>query len=202
MEELIGALAQTRYGKLLAELRQKAGDEPGIYAAGLDIYYCQQAWKRKDKLSEPGMRRIFTEVLGNEIDWLNILWIYRAKRFFQMKPVDIYAESIPVYYRLSGQEYRNLVETETVEEFLARLQTTAYFKGKDAVVQMGDEITYRKIMDRTYEGLCRRFPASIAPVLKYLYDKENEIDALTTILEGIRYQIPSRDIRELVLVTE
>lgn len=42
---------------------------------------------------------------------------------------------------------------------------------------------------------------SIAPVLQYFYDKEHEIDMLTTILEGVRYQIPAKEIQELVLVT-
>jgi V/A-type H+-transporting ATPase subunit C len=93
------------------------------------------------------------------------------------------------------------VEAENVEDFILLLGETAYFKGKDATVQLGDEITYRKVMDKTYDRICRKYPASIAPVLRYLYDKENEIDTLTTILEGIRYQTPSREIRQLVIVT-
>ena len=36
------------------------------------------------------------------------------------------------------------------------------------------------------------------PVLRYLYEKEHEIDLLTTALEGIRYRIPPYEIRDLI----
>ena len=57
-----------------------------------------------------------------------------------------------------------------------------------------------KIKAKTYDRLCRKYPYSIAPVLKYLEEKEIEIDRLTTILEGVRYQIPAREIREMILI--
>lgn len=202
LPELRMALLGTRYERLFEELSAKAGENYGVWAAGLDVYYYQRAWKQKDTLADRGMRQIFTRILGTEIDWMNIFWMYRAKKFFGMKPVDIYAESIPVFYKLKPVEYRRLLETESIEEFLALLGQCAYFKEKEAVVKLGDEITFRRIMERTYAGLCRSKPMSIAPVLCYLYEKENEIDALTTILEGIRYQVSPKDIRDLVLVAE
>ena len=41
---------------------------------------------------------------------------------------------------------------------------------------------------------------SVKKGTKYLEEKEKEIDRLTTILEGVRYQIPAREIREMILI--
>ena len=108
---------------------------------------------------------------------------------------------IPITYRLKRKELKAMLESETIEEFVEHLGKTAYFKGKDALVALGDEITFQRMMEKTYQKMCRKYPMSIAPVVKYLYDKENEIDVLTTILEGVRYRIPAREIQELVLAT-
>lgn len=199
--ELLNAIAGTQYESLIKRLFSDENMTYAECATQLDIYYYKTVWKLKDRLFDKRMRRIFSEILGTEIDWQNIMWMYRFKRFFDSRPADIYANLIPVVYRLKGAEQKRLLETESIDEFLEVLGHTVYFTEKDAIVRMGDEITYRKIMDRTYGKLCRKYNMSLASVLKYLYDKENEIDILTTILEGIRYQIPSREIRELVIVT-
>ena len=196
--EWMAALAGTRYEKLLGWMREDVRLTARDYGTQLDIYYYRMAWRMKNKLSERGMRKIFTEILGTEIDWLNIMWMYRFKRFFTGKPSDIYADMIPICYRLKKGEIRKMLETESLTQFVEVLGQTAYFTEKDPVISLGDEITFRHIMEKTYRKICEENPMSLAPVLQYLYDKENEIDNLTTILEGIRYRIPSREMQELV----
>ena len=74
-----------------------------------------------------------------------------------------------------------------------------YFKGRDALVKMQDEVSFHQVMEKMYQRICRKYPASMAPVFCYFYEKEQEIEHLTTALEGIRYQVPARDIRQLIL---
>lgn len=199
MQEFMMALEGTRYEGLMRRMTENPGLRFADYASQLDIYYYQNAWKMKDALAGKKMRSIFTRILGTEIDWLNIMWMYRFKRFYNMKTADIAVNMIPIQYRLKKQETRKLLDAGNLSEFESILAKTVYFTEKDAVVKLGDEITFRHIMDRTYDQICRKYPMSVAPVLKYLYDKENEIDILTTILEGVRYRIPAREIQELVL---
>lgn len=90
--------------------------------------------------------------------------------------------------------------TADVQAFLGILAKTAYFTGKDALMKMEDEISYRKIVEDTYRRASRNYPMSIAPVLTYLYEKEQEIDRLTSIIEGIRYQVPPGEIRDIILL--
>lgn len=201
MPELVQALAKTRYEGFIRRLQENAAMTWADYAVQLDIFYYKMAWRMRGKLKDARMQEIFTRLLGTEIDWLNIIWMYRSKRFFDRGQAEIYADIIPITYRLKKTELKRLLSAESMDEFTGILAETSYFSGKDAEVKPGDEITFHRMMDQTYEKVCRKYPMSLAPVLKYLYDKENEIDILTTILEGVRYQIPAREIQELVLIT-
>lgn len=199
--ELQQALAGTKYEPILNRF---LGNEQMTFAdcaTQLDIFYYNTAWQMRKKLTDKRMQQIFTCLLGTEIDWQNIMWMYRAKRFYNRKPADIYANMIPICYRIRKEEQQKLLEAEQIEEFVEILGKTAYFTEKDPVVKLGDEITFRQVVDTTYRKLCRKYPMSVAPVLAYLYDKEREIDKLTTILEGVRYQMPAREIQELILNT-
>lgn len=202
MQELLFVLNGTRYGELLRRLSENTELTFADYAAQLDIYYYRNAWKMKDKLPDAAMRDIFTKILGTEIDWLNIMWMYRSKRFYSMKAQDIYPNQIPISYRLKKEELKKLLLAESLEDFSGILGRTAYADRKSGVINPGEEITFQRVMSRTYDQVCRKYPMSLAPVLKYLYDKENEIDILTTILEGVRYRVPAREIQELVLAPE
>ncbi len=197
--ELIGALAGTPYEKLFERMAADPTMQYGDWAFQLDLYYYRVAWRQKDKITDARQRQILAKILGTEIDWLNIMWIYRGRQFYRMNVADLAANMIPIRYRLRKEELQSMIEAESLEAFLQILSKTVYVTERDPVVRMDDEITFRKVTDRTYEGLCRKYPQSIAPVLKYLYDKEEEIDLLTTVLEGVRYQIPAREIREMIL---
>lgn len=198
--ELLMAVAGTDYEKLLLRMSENGQMTYADYAFGLDVYYYTNAWKRIQKIHDAKVKRIMRILLGTEIDWQNIMWIYRSKRFYKMNPTDIYVNIIPVNYRLTKIQLRRMIEAETVEEFKEILKMTSYFTEKEAIVKLGDEITSRRIMEKTYRLVYRKYPMSLAPVLRYLYDKEHEIDLLTSVLEGIRYRIPSREIKELVLI--
>ena len=165
----------------------------------VEISYFVDVWKQIDKFSGSQMRKVLREVFGTQIDWLNIMWIYRGKEFFHQKPEELEKMLIPVQYKLKKKEWRKLLEAEQTEEFCRILADTVYFKGRDALVKMQDEVSFHQVMEKMYQRICRKYPASMAPVFCYFYEKEQEIEHLTTALEGIRYQVPARDIRQLIL---
>lgn len=165
----------------------------------IEISYFVEAWRQIGKLSSRQMRYVLREVFGTQIDWLNIMWIYRSKKFFHQNPEEIARMLIPVHYKLKKKERQKLLEAEQIEEFCRILADTVYFKGKDSIVRMQDEVSYHQVMRKMYQRICRKYPASMAPVFCYFYEKEQEIEHLTTALEGIRYQVSARDIRQLIL---
>lgn len=201
VQELLQALGGTRYAGLLERIWSESGGDYGRCAIQLDIGYYRMAWKRLENISDRRTREICTRILGTEIDWQNIMWMYRFKQFYGSSPADIASELIPVTWRLRKAELAGMLAAEQPQDFMRIVEGTAYFTERDAPVKLGDEISYRAVMEATYRKICGRYPMSIAPVMKYLYDKEREIDMLTTILEGVRYRIPAKEIQELVLIT-
>ena len=107
-----------------------------------------------------------------------------------MLPPDIYSLTIPIHYRLSVEEYKTLVETPSVEEFQRQLENTYYAKkyhfGSDRTI----ERIYKDCLQKLYLADRRQNPYSIASIYTYLFLKEEEIDALTTAMECIRYGLP------------
>ncbi len=162
--------------------------------------YFTEVWKQIVKFSESQMKQVLWEVFGTQADWLNIMWMYRGKEFFRQKPEETAKMLIPLNYKLKRTEKQRLLETEQTEEFCRILGNTMYFKGRDALVKMQDEISYHQVMKKMYQRICRKYPASMAPVFYYFYEKEQEIERLTTALEGIRYQVPARELRKLIII--
>ncbi len=168
-------------------------------ARAVEAPYFIRAWKEIDTFPGKQMRYVLLEVFGTQIDWLNIMWIYRGKQFFHQEPQEIERMLIPIQYKLKKEEFRRLLESAGTESFPGILGSTAYFIGREALVKLQDEISYRYVMKKMYERLCKKHPSSMAPVYYYFYQKEQEIQNLTAALEGIRYQLPPKDIRELIL---
>lgn len=208
VEELIYHSIEEDYQKLyrFANERQRRAME--LYLAQIqfeesvpriDASYFEQVWKEIQEFPGKKMRKLLQEVFGTQIDWMNIMWCYRAKQFFHQSPQDIEKMLIPICYRLRQAEFQQLLMAEQMEEFRRILGSTAYFKGREALIRLQDEISYHKVMEKMYQRLCRKYPCSMAPVFYYFYKKEQEIQHLTTALEGIRYQLSAKDIRELIL---
>lgn len=166
----------------------------------VDVSYFIRTWKKTGDFSDKKMQHILREIFGTQIDWLNIMWIYRARRFFHQKPESVREIIIPVHYKLRREEMEQLLAAEHTQEFQHILGNTVYYRGKDALVRIEDEISYHHVMGKMYRQVCRRYPFSIAPVFCYFYLKDLEISHLTTALEGIRYQLPSKDIRDMILI--
>lgn len=199
VQELEQCMDKTRYKPFFAGMQGQGGYVD--YAVGLDIFYYTQVFGQIRRMKRSGMKEVLLEIYGTQIDWLNIMWIYRSKRFYEQNPGEVAAWTIPWAYRLKKQERQALAAAADVQEFKGILEKTGYFRGKDAYVQMEDEISYQKVLRDTYRRTSRKHPVSMAPVLQYIYEKEQEIGRLTTVIEGIRYQVPPKDIKDYILIT-
>lgn len=201
IQEVEQMLAGTVYEEVFLQMQDSERLAYVDYAMKLDCFYYKSVFDAIKRMKESELKKILLEIYGTQIDWLNIMWIYRSKRFYQQSLKEIYAMIIPAFYRVRKEEFDKLIAASDLTEMNRILSETSYLKGKDAFVKMEYEISYRKIIEAMYQRVSRKYAVSIAPVLKYIYEKEQEIKRLTTIIEGIRYQLPARDIKDLVMIT-
>ena len=83
-------------------------------------------WKKRKKILKHKVLEIFTRDAGAKIDLLNLQWIYRAKKYYNMLPPDISTLLIPIHYRIHVDQLKDLVEAPSVDEFLKLVTRTPY----------------------------------------------------------------------------
>lgn len=195
--ELVENLKDTEYYEPLEKLKDSAQATLYDYDMALEQYYFRNAWRKQRKVLNRKEKEVFTRDCGTKIDLLNLEWIYRAKKYYHMLPPDIYAMTIPIHYRITLEEFRALVETPGVEQFVQNLGNTYYSRYFHASADQASlERLYKECLHRLYLSDRRRDPYSIATVNTYLFLKEEEIDKLTTALECSRYGLTKRETLE------
>ena len=175
VEELVDNLAGTEYYEPLKKIREMETATLFDYDMALELYYFTTLWKRQKRLLKGKELKLYARDCGTKIDLLNLQWVYRAKKYYHMLPPDIYSLTIPIHYRLSVKEYKTLVETPSLEEFLRQAENTWYARKYDFGDGRTMEQTYKDCLRHLYLADRRQNPYSVASIYTYLYLKEEEI---------------------------
>lgn len=199
MEEFIQQLKGTEYYPLFVRLQSANHVTSFDYEMQLDIYYFKKTWKLIGKKLKGNSKKAILHLFGTEIDLLNIMWIYRSKMMYNMNSSEIYGYIIPVNYKLTKEQLMKLISTETTQDFLTYLNTTHYVVMYQAIQENDMENYYQKVISKLYKENKAKFPASMATVNYYLYQKEREISRLTTALECIRYGLNPQERLKYIL---
>lgn len=198
IDEYISILKNTEYYDCLRAIQNSSNATLFDYEMQLDIYYFKKAWKLKEKYLHGDNKKAYTEVLGKKIDLLNVLWIYRCKKYYDIDPTQIYSYIIPVNFKLKKKEITSLIEANSIEELLNIFNKTYYVRTYGMEETTSFERFYKNLMLKIYNLNKQKYPHSMAPVQQFLFQKETEIDNLTTILECIRYKLTSSEILNYV----
>ena len=193
IDHLVDYLKNTEYYAPLSRIRQSGASTLADYELALDLYYFSMMWKKRKGNWDKKDKEMLTKELGAKIDLLNLQWIYRAKKYYHMLAPDIYTLLIPIQHKLSNQEFKDLVEAPSVEEFKRRLNETYYGKK----YEFGEQVEIESIVNECVEHILtiayRNHPYSLASIQQYLFLKEEEIYKITTALECIRYGLSQRE---------
>lgn len=193
IDEFINCLKNTAYYPILKAVQNTSHPSLFDYEMQLDINYFKAVWKLKDKVLKGDSNKAFTEILGKQIDLLNILWIYRSKKYYDIETANIYSYIIPISYKLKKKEITAFIESNSIEELISLINTSYYVKVYHIETITSFESLYRTLLKKIYKANKQKYPNSMAPVQQFLYLKEIEIDNLTTVLECIRYKLPPNE---------
>lgn len=193
IEELVDNLKDTEYYAPLKKLRETNAPTLFDYDLALNLYYFSSIWREKRKILKKDELEVFTKDNGSKIDLLNLQWIYRSKKYYDMPPVDIYALLIPIHYHIKIDKLKELVEATSLDEFTNLADQTYYSQRYRTEQGFTIERVYTDCLNHLYMVDKRRNPYSIATINSYLFLKEEEIRKLTTVMECIRYSLPPRE---------
>ena len=193
IDHLVDYLKNTEYYAPLSRIRESGASTLADYELALDLYYFSMMWKARKGNWNKKDQEMLTKELGAKIDLLNLQWIYRAKKYYHMLAPDIYTVLIPIQHKLSNQEFKDLVEAPSVEEFTRRLNETYYGKK----YEFGEQVQMESVVNECVEHILtiayRNHPYSLASIQQYLFLKEEETYKITTALECIRYGLSQRE---------
>ncbi len=198
--EFIEALKGSDYYALLSPLKDVREASLFDYELALDIYFFRYLWRLKDKVLKSGELAQMTRIYGTQIDLLNILWIYRSKRFYKIDSTQMYTNLIPIHYRLNIPFIKRLIESETAAQYRELLGKSFYGRALASIEHIEKDsdtglfIMYESIMKKLRRAAARKYPYSLAVIDEYLFLREEEIKRLTTAMECIRYGLDASQI--------
>ena len=196
--ELVDNLQGSEYYEPLKKLKDSEEATLFDYDMVLELYYFHEAWRQRKKTLSKEEQAAYTRDCGTQIDLLNLMWIYRAKKYYHLLPPDIYPLTIPVNYRIKEDEFKAMVEAPTVEAFLQLMNNCYYEHRYDPTHSQEMEQTYKELLHKLYISDRRRYPYTLATVNTYLFLKEEEINKLTTAMECIRYGLTQSEIKKYI----
>jgi len=165
----------------------------------LDIYYYRLLWKEVLRFIEKPRQKDLLDLFGQKIDLLNILWVYRCKKYFDMSKDMIYTHIIPINYKIKKDVLVEMVSEDA--DNIPEIINKTYYKGLFDGMSESDFVdeNYRRVI---YDIIKKKFQTAKEPVtlaVSYFLLKNNEIQNIKTITEGKRYSFKTGNIKELIV---
>lgn len=165
----------------------------------LHLLYYKTLLKRTGKLSVAD-KKIAEELIGLRIDFLNIQWIYRAKKHYNISPEEMLIYSLQGGRKLSFDRLRKLCYAKSIDEIkqLSKQYLRVDIFTSDHRVEIDrniDQTIFKFVKSKKYEG-------TIGTVLSYVYILESAIRQFIAITEGIRYKLPREQLQQYLIRTQ
>ena len=191
MGDLLDAIQGSIYYEPLAKFIQTHDRQDYTYTA-LDvllgsIYYGAQ-FATVRKIHSGKAQAMFLQLIGEQVDLLNIAHILRSKRFLPANDEEIVALLYPYHYKLDAQTMHRLYTAESLEAAQSMLKETPY-AALFAQKQLSNIEDYAQL---ALYNICRQWLSSgaISAYLPLAYwgIKRLELRNLFMIIECVKYQ--------------
>ena len=159
----------------------------------LDKYYFKKIYLLSKKVNKD-----LQEIIGKEIDLLNVIWIYRAKNFFGYNLDQIKNIIIPINYKINKEKMNSLINSSSFEDVKQILNNTIYknvFKDEKNI-----EYDKNTFLNSVYLKKFQTELFNITTIFCYMNLVDFEIKNIINIIEGIRYGININEIQKRIIV--
>lgn len=202
-QDLLNVFQDTRYYDTLKRFAERYEKDRNLFPIEmtLDFNYFTELARLAGKLSKKDYK-IVRDLLGTQVDLLNIHWVYRIKKYYNLDPEEILNYTLPFHYRLSADDLRGLARVDDPEEIFNYLKQTRYNTLFSPVARNKDILFEKYFLSYLLKKAYRIKVAgtfNIGIISAYLYIKEYEIRDIITIVEGVRYSLESEQIRKYLI---
>ncbi len=180
-DEFFKATQRMKYSEILRQYQNKEVINVFEIENKIDKMYFETLY---DKTKN---NKNMQKIVGSEIDLLNVLWIFRLKKYYEFKPEELKNVLINRNYMLKKDLIEKLINATDFEEVKEIMQKTIYkkiFTNEEELEDNIDKYLY-SVNKKVFIGDL----TSIAYIFAYvnLIDYQNN-DIVNTI-EGVRYNL-------------
>lgn len=199
--ELIETLNGTIYYQYLKNLIDGNTEENLFrFEMALDKAYFAILLKKISKLSKNDTQA-FLDVFSPLVDMMNIQWIYRGKKFYNLYPDELFNYAIEGYGKLNYTKIKELCYSKTIEELSNLVAKTDYaflLKGDDKQ-DIFMERRMNRFMYYRLKGIKSKNKKDISLVLALIELIEFEIRDIISITEMVRYKLEYEQTKDFLI---
>ena len=142
-------------------------------------------------------QQVVHEIVGLKIDFLNVQWIYRAKKYYDVSPEQMLIYSLQGGKKLSFDRLKKLCYSKSAEEIQQLsnkyLRYNIFITNNDIDIEKNiDNYAFSYVQNRKYQG-------TIGTALSYIYMLDIVVKNLITVTEGIRYKLPREQLKKYLV---
>lgn len=184
IDEFLKIINNTKYKKILKKYFENKDTEYSIF----DIENELDKMYLKSIYNSAGNNKNLKKMIGAKIDFTNILWIYRMKKYYNFSEDKIEKSIIDINYALKKNQILLLVKAKNIEELNEILKRTVYSNiATDDIYEL--ECNMKKYLHGLYIKNFKSNLLSINCIYSYLNLVELENKDIISIIEAVRYGI-------------
>ena len=177
-------------------LKRLASGDGNLFAAEAAIDGTVLADLYNAALSLPASEgRSVLRILGVQMDFQNLSWVYRSLRYYDLTPEERVARLLPCRYRLGSAMLRRMARAEDLGTFWAALKASPYgpsFEDSPPTEEMAMERDMRRTIRKTAMEVFRGGMPDLSTMIAVLTLLESEVRDLITLVEDVRYDYDRR----------
>jgi V/A-type H+/Na+-transporting ATPase subunit C len=200
-EDLLDVLEGTPYQKVLAPFRGvslTSRSNLDIEAA-LYKYFYYELWALANKAFRGKRLEGVLDVLRIQADMRTLVSLYRLKNMLDAHEVLLRQFTFPGIGNLTDKQLTALVRAPSAKELLKSLEMTRYRNQLEESDYGYVEAATHRILYRWSKKYFRFSTDPTVVMFCYIYLAENEIENITHIVEGIRYDVPPENIKATLI---
>ena len=184
--EFFEAIKRMKYNKILKKYQEQENINVFEVENDIDKLYFETLYDTvKNEVNSK-------KIIGSEIDLLNILWIFRMKKYYHLEDEKINQILIKRYYKLNPNIIKKVIQTNSFEEIKETMKKTVYINVFTSENDLEENID--KYLYEINKKIFRNDITSIAYVLAYVNMIDYENNDIINTIEGIRYNMDKTEI--------
>lgn len=199
--DFINNLNGTVYYDYLRPFMEKKEDV-NLFSIGmaLDLAYFDMFYRGLN-LVDKHDKIVLEQIQGTNVDLLNLQWIYRGLKFYNLPPEELFNYTIAYGKEFSRKDIKALCYSKSLDEFQKSILDTKYSFLFDTKNEK-NMFMERRILRYQYfniKSVKKKGGLDISQVIAYSLLLEMEVRDIISIIENIRYGMPVEEAKKFLI---